>query len=338
MDYKIKKISEVNNELLNHFYKLAFPLRYKTLINHWKWSYKIGQSEFEPLVLERDSKIIGMAGLIPEKLRFETSMHQGIWFTDFHILESYRNKGLGSFLTKEWMKICPIQITYCNEESLKIFKKFNWKNNKTIYRKIIPINFLKLIPVLKKINLNYKGNLFSRGKKIDDKEIDKVQPSNINIKDLTKLCKVEEWNLTNKNIFSIVRDEDWFKWRFIDCPYALEIFKFEFNNDLIVGHIFKINNEKRLNILYSYSQDQNNKIYDLVYYWCRNNNIDFIWTLNSEQKTIFKENLIDKFFFKKKVNFAYWSQDTKTFSHLEKGFSNSQGSDSDLESIQYQGE
>ena len=135
-----------------------------------------------------------------------------------------------------------------------------------------------------------------------------------------------------------MRDEDWFKWRFIDCPYALEIFKFEFNNDLIVGHIFQINNEKRLNILYSYSQDQNNKIYDLVYNWCRNNKIDFIWTLNSEQKTIFKENLIDKFLFKKKINFAYWSQDAKTFSHLEKGFSNSQGSDSDLESIQYQGE
>ena len=338
MNYKIKKISEVNIDKLNHFYKLAFPLRYKTLINHWKWSYKIGQSDFEPLVLEYDSKIIGMAGLIPEKLSFETTVHQGIWFTDFHILKNYRNKGFGSLLTKEWMKICPIQVTYCNDESLKIFKKFNWKNNKTIYRKVIPINFLSLIPVLNKININYQGNLFSKGKKIDDKEIVKIKPSKVDIKDLTKYCKLEEQNLENKNIFSIVRDEDWFKWRFIDCPYALEIFKFEFDSDLIIGHIFKLNNKKRLNILYAYSQDQKNKIYDLVYNWCKYNNVDFIWTLNSKQKVIFKENFLNKFLFKKKINFAYWSKDAQTFSHLEKGFSNSQGCDSDLESIQYQGE
>ena len=52
MDYKIKKISETNIDLLNQFYKLAFPSRYKSLIKHWKWYYKIGDSNFEPLVLE----------------------------------------------------------------------------------------------------------------------------------------------------------------------------------------------------------------------------------------------------------------------------------------------
>ena len=50
MDYKIKKISEVNTELLKQFYKTAFSSRYRSLTRHWKWYYKIGVSNFEPLI------------------------------------------------------------------------------------------------------------------------------------------------------------------------------------------------------------------------------------------------------------------------------------------------
>jgi len=44
------------------------------------------------------------------------------------------------------------------------------------------------------------------------------------------------------------------------------------------------------------------------------------------------------FILKKKINYACWAKDIKKFSHLEKGLSNSQGSDSDLDSILYQDE
>ena len=57
MNYKIKKISEINIDHLRQFYALAFPSRYKTLSKHWKWCYKIGHSNFEPLVVEYNSKI-----------------------------------------------------------------------------------------------------------------------------------------------------------------------------------------------------------------------------------------------------------------------------------------
>ena len=34
------------------------------------------------------------------------------------------------------MKICPVQITLCNEDSLRVFRKYNWVNSKKFIRKV----------------------------------------------------------------------------------------------------------------------------------------------------------------------------------------------------------
>ncbi len=339
MNYKIKKISEINIDNLHQFYALAFPSRYKTLSKYWKWCYKIGSSNFEPLVLEHNSKIIGMAGLIPENLFFQGKVKEAIWFTDFHILKDYRNKGFGSILTKEWMKICPIQITYCNEESLKIFKKHNWKNNNKTYRKISPVNFLKLIPILKKVNIDLKSSIFKKYfiKNVKDSKL--IEPRVIEHKNIIEYCKLEEENKKKNELFSILRDEKWFKWRFIDCPYSSEIYEFKNNQDRLVAHVDILGKLKRINILYAFIQDKiNSDIFPLVFNWCLNNNIDYIWSINSNHNKIFNETFIDNLFLKKSLNFACWAEDNNVFTHLEKGLSNSQGFDSDLESNLYQDE
>ena len=339
MDYKIKKISEVNTELLKQFYKTAFSSRYRSLTRHWKWYYKIGASNFEPLILEYDSKIVGMAGLIPENLSFQGKIHKAIWFTDFYVLKNYRNRGFGSILTKEWMKICPIQITFCNEESLKIFKKFNWRNNNKIYRKIIPLNPFKIIPIMRNFNINMKPQLLKNFLKKNLKENKDIKPEKISEKNLTNYCEFEEINKSDNESFKIIRDENWFRWRLLECPYNSEIYEFKFNKDIVICHISKTENLTRLNILYTFIEDQkNNEILNLIYNWCLNNDIDFIWTLNSERNKIFKETIFDNLFLKKKINFACWVKDENKFTHLEKGMSNPQGFDSDLESILYQGE
>ena len=333
MNYKIKKISEVNTDLLNQFYKFAFPSRYKTLINHWKWSYKIGHSNFEPLLLIYNSKIIGMAGLIPENLYFRGKVNEAIWFTDFYILDEYRNKGFGSILTKEWMKICPVQITYCNEESLRIFKKNNWKHNNKMYRKINPINILRLIPVIKKLNIGLNSGILKKFLTKSLKNNKSIRPNKIKFKNLIEYSELEKASKKNDELFSVLRDEKWFKWRLLDCPYASEVYEFRINKDIVVAHINKLNNLTRFNILYSFVYDrENNDIFSLIYNWCLDNNIDFIWTLNNDQNKIFEESIVDNLFLKKSLNFACWAEDANTFSHLEKGLSNSQGFDSDLES------
>ena len=141
MNYKIRKISEINKASLDAFFKAAYPDRYNNLVNHWRWYYRLDYNNFEPIVIEVNSEIIGMAGLISSKLKYCNKVSDAIWFTDFIILKEFRNKGYGSILTKEWMKICPIQITFCNNESLKVFKKFSWQSNNDTYRNIKPINY-----------------------------------------------------------------------------------------------------------------------------------------------------------------------------------------------------
>ena len=81
-----------------------------------------------------------------------------IWFTDFVILPEFRDKGYGEILTKEWMKLCPFQITFCNNASLRIFKKLGWKENLDFERIVIPINHFKFIPIIKRFNLNNISN------------------------------------------------------------------------------------------------------------------------------------------------------------------------------------
>ena len=83
---------------------------------------------------------------------YKNNILKGIWFVDFIILPEYRNKGLGKILTEKWMKISPYQLTFCNDLSLNIFKKFGWIENKKYYKTCNPINPLKWIPLIKSMD------------------------------------------------------------------------------------------------------------------------------------------------------------------------------------------
>mgnify|MGYP001217693032 FL=1 len=337
MNYKIRKISDVNSALLSEFYKTAYPYRYNNLNNHWRWYCRLGYNDFEPIVIEVNSKIVGMASLISSKLEYRNQINEAIWFTDFFILKEFRNKGYGSILTKEWMKICPIQITFCNDESLKVFKKFSWQSNSDTYRNIKPINLLRMIPLVKNFSfiLNKKfQKFFLRQKNKDYKDIN---PRQIEDSDVSALCNLENKKEFNKELFSIVHDEDWFKWRLIECPYKSNIYIFKNDLDVIIANIFEYKNLKRFNILYSYINDSSNKeIYDLIINWSFKNKIDYVWYINNQDNIFFKEKEIISTFFKKKINFACFSQNETILSNLKKGLSNSQGSDSDIDSILFQ--
>ena len=324
MNYKIKKISETKEVLLNNFFKSAYPDRCNNLINHWRWYYRLGYNDFEPIIIEVNSKIIGMAGLIPSKLKYGSKITEAIWFIDFFILKEFRSKGYGSVITKEWMNICPVQITFCNNESLKIFRKFSWEHNNKTYRKIKPTNLLGFIPILKNFNLNLKKK--NKSSKV-------ITPKQIENNDITNICNLEYEKNLNKDLFSILHDEEWFKWRLINSPYKKNIYIFKNNSDLIIGNIFRYNHYNRLNVLYSYISDpSNNEIYQSLINWSLDNKIDYIWYINNQENIFFKETEILSKFFEKKINFACWSEDKKMLTNLKKGLSNTHGSDSDIDS------
>ena len=326
--YIIKKLSETDKSQLFDFYRKVYSNISKSFITNLKWYYRIGYNNFEPIVIIVENKIIGHAGLIPGDIESQNKIYPIIWFTDFIILPEYRTKGYGKILTEEWMKICPHQITFCNNLSLKVFKKLKWKSNLLTSRNIYPINYFNLAPVIKNFGLNIGNNLiryFLKKKLNNQKLINPIKISETLIQDIVNSKENSENTTPN-----IVRDIGWFRWRLIETPYKNNIYFFENNGEFIIGHVFYQDNLKRLNILYTNILDSNKDIFEKVIKWSIENQVDFIWHVTTGLKN---SNSFFSMFFQKKLNFAFNTSNTVLAVSLEKGFNNVQGIDSDIDYI-----
>ena len=158
-EIEYKNILEVDKNLLYQFYSIAFPSRNETLYKNWSWIYRTSFGNSQPIVALYKKKIIGHAGLIPNKLSFGNSIFNGIWFVDFFVLPEFRNIGLGKILTKKWMELEDFHLTFCNKKSLQVFKKFNWIENDSYYKSCKIINPLKWIPLINSMNNRAINNL-----------------------------------------------------------------------------------------------------------------------------------------------------------------------------------
>ena len=335
-DYHIDLISNVKKEDLHEFYNIAFQDRNKILINNWKWIYRSGYLNYEPILLLNNKKIIGQAALIPAKISYKDIIYPAVWFVDFIILKEFRGKGLGEYLTKEWMKICPNQITYCNDSSLKIFKKLGWQDSKTSKRIAVPVNYFKFIPIIKKYNFTVLEKFFLRKKENKLNKIPLISPKLL-IKDKNKIINLflSKKVISNDNL-QILRDEDWFVWRFFDCPYNKNIYYFEYENNFTIVHIFKTNNIKRLNILYFFCSDSSKEdyLFLIIYKWALINSIDLLWANSNDQNFINKLKEFFKVILVKPLTFASYSSNELINKTLKNGISNIYAADSDNDIFQ----
>ena len=313
--FHIKKISEIDTKKLLQFYQVSFQYE-KSILDNYQWRYRSEFSEFEPLILIIDNQICGHAGLIPIDLKINDKKQKAIWFTDFYIASEQRSKGYGKLLAEEWMKICPIQITFCNEQSLKVFKKFNWSSNSKISRKIEFNNYFKILPIFRKSN-HIKFNL---------DEIDDLKLMELNNATISEIINLNNNQLSAKTV-NIVRDESWFKWRLLECPYKKKIYIFKFKEFFFITHVKFKNNLKILNILYS-SLPITYEVKKIFLKFSKKNNIDYMAYLTNEKK------LLDNFLpWQKKLNFAYYSKDETVKNLLESHFNDAQLIDSDIDYV-----
>ena len=332
--YKINKISEIATDQLSEFYKKTYYKRYKSLTSNWRWWYRVGYNELEPLILSIDNKVIGQAAYLPINLNILGNIVPAIWFVDYAVLPEFKGKGLGKILSKEWMKICPNQMAICSDDSLRVLKKLGWKDNYTTKRLARPISTLKFLPILKNLKLNFVNRTLRYFIKKKYSRNISINPYKISdnfkiIDDSFKLRKI----VKNNEFAEIIRDEKWLHWRLIECPYKKDIYFFEYKNNFTIVHIFLIENIKKLNILYTYSADklQENELFVQIINWSINNNIDLVWAVS--RNTDF-ENIFPKIF-NKPLQFASWSSDEKIFKTLQNGLSNLQGIDTDNDSWEY---
>ena len=331
---KIKLLSEINESDLLNFYTAAYPLRYKVMYKHWKWIYRTSLFGFEPITINYDNKLAGHAGVISTNINYKNNILKGIWFVDFIILPEYRNKGLGEILTEKWMKISPYQLTFCNDRSLKIFKKFGWVENKKYYKTCNPINPLKWIPLIKSMDSKILNriNFFKFFKKINS--LNKIDPFKLinNSKLLIEAFQSNNIN-NNYNEASILRDENWINWRLLQSPFLDKYFFFLKDRSFIVVSIYNYQNKKRLNIIYSKCENSTYEILlnKLIIKWSVENNIDVIWlnTIEIELKEYIK-----KFYpYRYGINFACNADEINIKKSTLKNITNIQAVDSDNDII-----
>jgi len=124
--YDFKTISKVEKDKLLSFYKIVFKDRYKILFANHEWFYRLKDTNCEPIVLTIEDKVIGQLGTIPIKVRINNKVKTASWYVDFVILPEFQGKGIGYKLAKEGMKKTDIQIAFCNEQALKVYKRLDW--------------------------------------------------------------------------------------------------------------------------------------------------------------------------------------------------------------------
>ena len=310
----IKKITEINKDKLVEFYKKSLQFE-NGVIENFNWRYRLGFNDYEPLVLIINNEICGHAGLIPTKIKINNMIHNAIWFTDFFINKNYRSKGYGKLLTEEWMKICPIQITLCNEKSLRVFRKYNWVNSKKFIRKVKFNNYLNIIPKFK--NITYSNNY---------KDVENLKYLELSNSTMSKIIEINDYNQIQQTS-GILRDENWFKWRLIDCPYKKDIYILKIREQYLVVHLRFKKNLKILNLIYSTS-DITPEITNVLLKFLKKNKID-LFAFISNKKGFFDSLMPGQ----KKLNFAFYSKDKNILDYLNKDFNDLQYIDSDLDYI-----
>tara|TARA_B100000035_G_scaffold112343_1_gene95336 strand:- start:1302 stop:2249 length:948 start_codon:yes stop_codon:yes gene_type:complete len=308
----INKISELNRDKLINFYQKSFNFKNSVLINY-EWRYRSGFCNYEPLALTVDNQICGHAGLIPVKLKLNEKVETAIWFTDFFINPVYRSRGYGKLLTEAWMKICPNQITLCNNKSLRIFKKLKWSYNNNFVKKIKFYNFHRILPILRKNNQL----------EISFDSLGELKLEEQNIKTIKDITLIEQKNLAKKKI-GIVRDESWFIWRILECPYKKNIFIFSYKNNYFIVNVKIKNNLKILNLIYS-SLTVEDELLKILNPFVKKNKIDYLNYISREKKINFNMP------WKKKINFAFFSSEKFIMNDIENDLDDIQYIDSDMD-------
>jgi hypothetical protein len=340
----IHSACNIETDLLINFYKKAYPNKVNFLELNWKW---LNRSDFyqnkTPLVLVYENQVIAHSGMIPFNISVSNKLQTAAWFVDFKVLPEFQRHGLGSLLTKEWMIYSDCCVTFCNEKSIGVFKKFGWVESFDTYLHLnfmLPFNHLKIarkLPSFFRKILNhitypvffliYRRHSYSNSSYKLEKLNETLFDSFFSLYTGTKII--------SENIVSPVRDIDYANWRVLNSPnkdkyfiYKTEIFmalislqnnKAKYIDVLWVTDIFnKIEIIKMISTLGIYGIKNGFSV--IRYYTSKKELSDYI---NYKTKSIVKH-----------PRFAYFSKDDKVLEKLKEAKWDFEFIDSDFETFQ----
>ena len=192
----------------------------------------------------------------------------------------------------------------------------NWSYNNKFSRKLKIPSLINFIPILKqsKISSINTNNLIDlKLKEIDNQTI-------------YKIANESEQFLSRKS-FGIVRDENWFKWRVLNCPYKKNILIFGYKDINIITELKTKNKLKFLNIIYI-SKPINESLTNIFSGFIKSNRINFISYVSKND-----EYLQINFPWSRKLNFAFYAEDFSIKSLIKDTIDDIQYIDSDINFI-----
>jgi len=248
-EYIIPAIS-LSKKKLDDFYIKIYSYRSCRLENLWEWLYRIDfLSKKNPVISIIDNKIVGHMGLIPFWLNLKGIKVSAAWYADMHVLPEYRGKGIAKNITENLMNLTDVYLSFGNDESMNIFKRYGWVKNYNTYLHYFflePCNHPKFVkfpfyfkPFFILINFIYKNFLsiyydFKKEKKFKS-TIEALNHENIKL-------FIDE-NLES-NITKTILDIKYLNWRFLLSP-DLNCYKV-FRNDFGYAAIVKERKDKPL--------------------------------------------------------------------------------------------
>lgn len=206
------------------------------------WLYR----DVAPVVALDGDTIVAHAARIPFTLNVGEQPKRCAWFVDFAVLPAYQGQGLGQRLTQRWMDYADTLVSFCNEKSMGVFRKFGWQESFRPHLHFLPLapfnhrRFRRFIPKPLRDFLNLMPKwYFQRGYHqiagASDLFLTPVQENA-----LVEFLKTYH---PPANAIIPLRDAPYFTWRLLNSPHREHYNIVHLADDPSVQAILKLNRQ-----------------------------------------------------------------------------------------------
>ncbi|TVP60369.1 MAG: GNAT family N-acetyltransferase [Halomonadaceae bacterium] len=107
---------------------------FKSSIWQWQFEAMAGDEGFDPVVIEKDGRIIGFNGVIPADVLYRGESVAALWSCDFYVDVTCRGQGVGRFIKQTLVKKSPLIMTFgVSEAAAQVLKRIGWVQATDVY-------------------------------------------------------------------------------------------------------------------------------------------------------------------------------------------------------------
>lgn len=270
---EIKSAHEIEKSLLFDFYKQAYPAKYMSMVENWSWQNRCDFiADRVPLVAVYENKAIAHAGMIPFSIYNEKIKNSASWFIDFKVLDAFQGMGVGSLLTKEWMKITDVFFAApCNDMSMGVFKKHSWLEYKESFMHLCfvrpfdyPVFQKKLPESIRKLLNRLSFLYFKHYYRLNSLPENDCTISKLSVEIFNEFYNQYQGNkFTNADCLSVLRDESFYQWRVFASPNYNRYYLFKHDSFSAVFSLHDLQN-KFIDVLWCSDTADKNEIMTMI--------------------------------------------------------------------------